>query len=311
MNVFVSGSLAYDRIMDFPGRFSDHILPNKIHNLNVSFLVETFRQSFGGTAGNIAYNLALLGEQPIVLGSYGKDFTEYAAWCKRHSINIIHCQKVKDEITASAYIITDQRDNQITGFYPGAMKYSCGPLSKKVLAKTALGVIAPGNLVDMKKMPVEFKKYGISYLYDPGQQITSLTKSDILKGLHGSLGLISNDYELALIQKKTGLTLRQLCKLTYLVITTLGAKGSRIHCDKKIYKIPPAKPANTSDPTGAGDAYRAGFIKGLLEGYDLAKVGRLASVVSLYTVEKYGTQTHKFSWPDIKQRYKRNYRQSL
>lgn len=311
MRILVSGSLAYDRIMDFDGRFKDHILPDKIHVLNVSFYVEKFRQSFGGTAGNIAYNLALLKERPVVLSSYGNDFSEYKRWCQKNRINITHAKLIKNVPTASAYIITDQSDNQITGFFAGAMLKSNGPVPKKLLGKNSLAIIPPGNLMDMKQYPAQYRKSKTSYIYDPGQQIPVLSKKDLMAGLTGAKAFISNDYELTLVLKKTGLTLKKLLDRVEMVVTTKGEKGSVIITGNKKYKIPPARPKNTSDPTGAGDAYRAGFIKGLIEDYPLPKVGRLASVVSLYTVELYGTQTHKFSWKELQRRYYQNYRERL
>ncbi len=309
--VFVSGSLAYDRIMDFDGRFSDHILPDKIHMLNVSFYVKTFRQGFGGTAGNIAYNLSLLNESPFVVAAYGSDFTEYKKWLQKKNVNISYSKYYKNIPTASAYIITDKGDNQITGFFPGAMQFSCASIPATVVKKASIAVVAPGNLIDMRKLPVAYKKAKLPYIYDPGQQITILTKKDLISGFTGARALISNDYELSLIQKKTGYTLDKIKKAADLVITTRGEKGSVIHNKKIRYVIPPAKPKNTSDPTGAGDAYRAGLIKGLLSGYSLPRTGRLAAVVSVYTVEKYGTQTHRFTWSNIQRRYYTNFKGRL
>ena len=191
------------------------------------------------------------------------------------------------------------------------MKNANGPLPQKLLEKKSLAIVSPGNLADMKKYPLAYKKFKISYIYDPGQQITSLSKQDLLNSLSGAKALISNDYELALLLKKTGLTMKKLLKLVKMVVTTKGEKGSVITTVNKKHNIPPAKPKNESDPTGAGDAYRAGFIKGLVAGYPLPKVGRLAAVVSVYTVEKYGTQTHRFTWKDIRRRYYQNFRERL
>jgi len=311
MKILVSGSLAYDRIMDFNGHFKDHILPDKIHVLNVSFYVEKFRQSFGGTSVNIAYNLALLGEKPFILSAYGDDFHEYREWCKKHRLNIQYARKIKGVPTASVYIITDQSDNQIAGFFAGAMKCANGPIPRKLLGKKSFGMVAPGNMIDMKNYPKVYKKTKTPYMFDPGQQIVSMTKKDLLAGILGATVFISNDYELDLILKKTSLTKKKLINSVDIVITTKGEKGSVINTKNKKYKIPIAKPKNTSDPTGAGDAYRAGFIKGLMMGYSLPKTGRLAAVVSVYTVEKYGTQTHRFTWKDIQKRFYQNFKQKL
>ena len=309
--VFVSGSLAYDRIMNFDGRFSDHILPDKIHMLNVSFYVKTFRQGYGGTAGNISYNLSLLNESPFVIAAYGNDFAEYKKWLQKRHINVKHSKYCKNVPTASAYIITDKGDNQITGFFPGAMQYPCISMPQSTIKKASIAIVSPGNVTNMKRLPLAYKKAKLSYIFDPGQQITILTKKDLISGFTGARALISNDYELSLIQKKTGYTLDKIKSVADLVITTRGEKGSVIHNKKNRYVIPPAKPKNASDPTGAGDAYRAGFIKGLLSGYSLPKIGRLAAVVSVYTVEKYGTQTHRFTWSDIQRRYYTNFKSRL
>lgn len=311
MKILVSGSLAYDRIMNFDGRFKDHILPDKIHMLNVSFYVKTFRQSYGGTSGNIAYNLALLGEKPYTLGTYGYDFGDYKKWCRRNGINTVNSKQIKLEPTASVYIITDKSDNQIAGFFAGAMQSNNGNIPLRLLKQADMAIVAPGNPEDMKKYPVTFKKAKVSYFFDPGQQIPTLSKKDLISGITGAKAFISNDYELALVQKKTGMKLQNMLKKVEMIITTKGEKGSEVATKNKTYKIPPAKPVNTSDPTGAGDAYRAGFIKGLLAGYDIPKAGRLAAVVSVYTVEKYGTQTHSFTWQDIKKRYFRNFKEKI
>lgn len=311
MNILVSGSLAYDRIMDFDGYFRDHILAGRTHMLNVSFYVHTFRQSCGGTAGNIAYTLALLGERPLVLAAFGHDFKEYGRWARGHGVSFTYAKKVATAPTASAYIMTDKGDNQIAGFFAGAMQYANGSIPKKLLSKNSLAIISPGNLEDMKRYPGVYKKTKTPYLYDPGQQIPMLSRRDLLRGLRGSRALVSNDYELALILKKTGLTMPQLLAATETVVTTKGEKGAVVTTRNQRYVIPPAKPKNTSDPTGAGDAFRAGFIKGLVMGLPLPKAGRLGNVVSVYTVEKYGTQTHRFTWRDVERRYYQNYRERL
>lgn len=311
MKVLISGSLAYDRIMDFNGHFKDHILPDKIHVLNVSFYVEKFRQSFGGTSVNIAYNLALLGEKPFILSTYGDDFGDYRKWCKKNHLNVQYAKKIKGIPTSSSYIITDQSDNQIAGFFAGAMKYSNGPIPNKILGQKSFGIVAPGNMADMEKYPRTYKKSKTPYMFDPGQQTVAMPKRGLLAGILGAKVFISNDYELDLVLKKTGLSKSKLIKNVDIVVTTLGEKGSVIIEKNRKYKIPSAKPKNTSDPTGAGDAYRAGFIKGLIAGYPLPKTGRLAALVSVYTIEKYGTQTHKFTWVDIKKRYKLNFKESL
>lgn len=308
--ILVTGSVAYDRIMDFPGYFKDSILPEKIHILNVSFLVKDFKESFGGTAGNIAYNLALLGQRPTILANVGaKDFLLYRKWLTRNKIDIGKIKILKNQQTASAYIITDQADNQIAGFFPAAMSIPYLLPVNKLQAK--LAIVSPQNPADMVKLPKIFKRKKISYIFDPGQQSSSLSGRQLREAIVGSVALIGNDYEISLITKKTGWSSTQLLKQTRILVTTLGHKGSVIKTKDKIYKIPAAKPKNSSDPTGAGDAYRAGFIYGLLQDWPLGKIGRLAGLLAVYTVEKYGTQTHRFSWSDLRKRYRQNFGDKL
>jgi len=309
--ILVTGTIAYDRIMDFPGYFKDQILPEKIHILNVSFLVKELKESFGGTAGNVAYNLNLLGVQPSIVGNMGgKDFLLYRNWFKKNRIDLSQIKILPNQHTSSAYIITDQADNQIAGFYPGALSV---PITKKPFSTKGvkMAIICAQNLVDMVKLPEIFKRKKIPYIFDPSQQVTSLTGPKLKAAISGSRVLIGNDYEISLISKKTGWSIQQLLKKTEILVTTLGVKGSIIRQGSKVYKIKPAKPKNTSDPTGAGDAYRAGLIYGLLRNWPLPKVGRLAGLVSVYTVEKYGTQTHKFTWKELERRYWQNFKEKL
>jgi len=309
--ILISGSLAYDRIMNFPGYFKDNILPEKIHILNVSFFVKDLKESFGGTAGNIAYNLALLGEKPVILANVGKkDFTDYKKWLIKNKVDASQIKIIPNQQTASCYIITDQSDNQIAGFFPGAMSASYAPASK-ILTVNTLAIVSPQNPIDMVKLPRIFKAKKVPYIFDPGQQTASLSGPQLKAAIVGSKVLIGNDYEISLISKKTGWSIKQLLKKTEILITTLGAKGSLIRQGRVTYKISPAKPKNTCDPTGAGDAYRAGLIKGLMAGWPLEKIGKFAGLVAVYTVEKYGTQTHKFSWPELLKRYQQNFKEEL
>ena len=276
MKIFVSGSLAYDRIMDFSGRFSEHILPDKIHSLNVSFLLDTFTENFGGTAGNIAYNLALLGEAPVVLAAAGNDFSPYRDWLEKNHVETGMINIIPEEKTSFCYIVTDRADNQITAFYPGAMKFPAKPLAKEAFAP-AMAIISPGYLAGMREYAGFYKKNNIPYVYDPGQQIPALDAGDLIAGISGAKAFISNDYELSLITQKTGLGENDILAKAEILVTTLGEKGSVIKTRDVVYNIPPAKADNASDPTGAGDAFRAGFIKGLAHGLPLEICGRLAA----------------------------------
>ncbi len=310
-SVIVSGSLAYDRIMNFPGRFREQILPRKVHVLNVSFAVERFSEHFGGTAGNMAYNLALLGLRPTVVAAVGNDFVPYRRWLARHGVSLTGVSVLPRERTAAAHIITDADDNQITGFHLGAMQRPGATLSATRLRRAALAVVAPGNVSDMLTLPRRYRQLHLPYWFDPGQQLTSLTGAQLRQAIGGAEGFFANDYELALTLKKTGWTLRQLLARGVMVVATLGSKGSVVRHGATVVRVPAARPKAVVDPTGAGDAYRAGFIFGLLQGWPIPVVARFAGLVAVYTVERYGTQTHRFTWPALRRRYRQNFGSAL
>jgi len=303
MQIFVSGSLAYDRIMDFPEKFSDYILPDKIHVLNVCFLVNGVTEQYGGTAGNIAYNLALLGERPLILACAGKDFQSYEAWLARHGLPLDGIRRIPDEFTAGAYITTDQADNQITGFNPGAMKHPCLHSVDGADPSAALGIVAPGNVEDMVTLCRQYRERGIPYIFDPGQQIPAIPTDSLVEMLTGSRIFISNDYELEMIMRTTGMSRSDLLKRTGTIMTTLGDKGSLVCTSEGETAIPVAKAAQVLDPTGAGDAFRAGMIKGLTMGADLEICARMGAVAASFSVECRGTQCHSFTPEQFRQRY--------
>jgi adenosine kinase len=293
MHIYVSGSIAYDRIMDFPGKLSDHILPDKIHILNVCFTVNGMVEKFGGTAGNIAYSLSLLDERPVILATIGKDYGTYFDWLKANNISEEGIKVIHEEFTAGAYIITDKADNQITGFNPGAMKYPSEYTFNNTGSYQAIGIISPGNLQDMIEYAKSYKEKGIPYICDPGQSLTQWDSETLRAWIDGSLILISNDYELEMIMKMTGLDKKGLLNLTGTIITTLGEKGSLINTSQSDLDIPPAKVYDVVDPTGAGDGYRAGLLKGIVTNKDMETAAKMGSVVAAYAVEKYGTQSHR------------------
>ncbi len=303
MRILVSGSLAYDRIMTFPGSFADHILPDKIHILNVCFLVNGLEEKFGGTAGNIAYCLKLLGETPTILSTAGKDFAAYEAWLRHCGLSLEGIRRINSEFTAGAYITTDRSDNQITGFNPGAMKHTADyPVDDCDPADT-LAIVAPGNLEDMQEYPRRYKAKGIPCIIDPGQNITAFSGEQLAEMLTGATYLISNDYELQLIQNATKLTLAQILDRAGTVITTLGENGSFVRQGNTETQVPPAPVTDVKDPTGAGDAFRAGFLKGLTMGKTAAEAAKLGSVSAAYAVEHHGTQEHRFTWQEFRTRY--------
>lgn len=310
MRIFVSGSLAYDRIMSFPGKFSDYILPEKIHILNVCFTVNGLIEKFGGTAGNIAYSLALLGEQPLILATAGRDFDVYQAWLRQHGLPLAGIRRIEEELTAGAYITTDQADNQITGFNPGAMNYPSGFQFDGENPHETIAIISPGNFEDMLTYSRTYKKRKISYIFDPGQQIPILPRDQLIEMVTGSELLIANDYELQMIKQATGLEKGELLNRTKAIITTLGEKGSLVCTGQQEIEIPVAKASQVVDPTGAGDAYRAGLIRGLATGRSLADAARIGATCASYAVECYGTQEHRFTEAEFRARYGDNFDQN-
>ncbi len=301
MNTVVTGSIAYDYLMTFPGRFSEHILPEQIHHLSVSFLVDDMRKQRGGCAANIAYNLALLGERPRLMGTVGQDFDAYQAWLQRHGVDTFLVRTEPDLFTASFFVSTDEDGNQIANFYTGAMArardLSLEPLDPEEID---LVVISPNDPQAMVKYAAECQSLSIPYLYDPSQQIVRLTGDELSMGLMSASLLVVNEYEFEMLRDKTGLTAQQIQSAPQKAcIVTRGAEGSRIWTKREVHHIPPAVPQCIDDPTGVGDAYRAGLIKGLALGLPWALSGRLASVAAVYALEQPGPQSHHYSMEEF------------
>jgi adenosine kinase len=309
MKTFLSGSLAYDRIMDFPDSFKNHVLPDKIHMLNVSFLINGLKENFGGTAGNIAFTLKLLGGDPLIVGTVGRDFKPYHEWLKKNKIGSDNIKIVKSELTAGAYIITDKANNQITAFHPGAMSHSVGKLPK--LGKDSLVTISPGNVSDMVKIVKECKKKDIPYIFDPGQQIPAISTNNLRYLLNGSYIFIVNDYEYALVSKRLKANKSKIMKMADNIIVTKGEKGSETTTKEGRFSIKAVKSRKMVDPTGAGDAFRSGLIHGIINKHSLKKAVQLATLVATYPIEHYGTQEHKFTKKEISARFKRNFKANI
>ncbi|MDR4508772.1 MAG: carbohydrate kinase family protein [Candidatus Brocadiaceae bacterium] len=308
MNILVSGSLAYDRIMDFPGKFSDHILPEKIHLLNVCFMINELNENFGGTAGNIAYALSLLGESPTILATAGRDFEPYRNWLAQHEISTDHIKVINEELTAGAYITTDLADNQITAFNPGAMKFGSHFEFNSVVKEDTLAIVAPGNLDDMSNFSNMYKQRGIDYIFDPGQSLPAWSDMQLREMIDGSKIFICNDYELQLTQEKTSMTDDDILERTGMLIVTKGEYGSVIkrkeNNELKIFDIPIARASKVCDPTGAGDAYRAGLIKGLLSSRkDIVHAAKIGALCATYAVEVYGPQNFQFTAEEFNKRF--------
>lgn len=293
-NVVLSGSLAFDYIMTFPGSFKDHILPDKVHVLSVSFLFDSLKRLRGGIAGNIAWNLALLGERPAVVGAGGADFAEYRAALEAVGVDTSGIVDVPEMLTGSSFMLGDLGGNQIAGFYPGAAEAS-GALPIDDRARRArLGVVSATTLDAMRRHAAEIAGCGCRLVFDPSQQVVAMPAEDIEAGLNLAWAVVGSDYEFAIMERKTGLTVAAIAERVPLTVVTLAAEGSLIHFEGERVAIPAAAPEQLVDATGGGDAYRAGLIKGLLLGLDLAICGRIGSVAAVYAIERYGTQEHRY-----------------
>ncbi|TAJ12891.1 carbohydrate kinase family protein [Patescibacteria group bacterium] len=310
MHTYVSGSLAYDRISKFEGKFSNEILPEKIHDLNVSFYVESLNESFGGTAGNIAYTLGLLGENVSIFATAGNDFLNYQKWLSEHGVGTDLIVIDDSRRTAFASIVTDQKENQITTFYAGAMLSPYPLATLKIEPETSFVIIAPGNPTDMATLPKYCKELNVPYMFDPGQQLAHLSGDVIAEGIEGSEVCISNEYERELILKKTGWDLKTLVTKTKMLVTTLGENGSEIHTQTGVITAPGIK-VTIKDPTGAGDAYRAGFVYALNKGWGHEIIAKFANLVACYTIEQSGTQTHSFTLEALRERFLTTFNQAL
>jgi len=308
--ILISGSLAYDRIMSFPGKFSDHILPEKIHVLNVCFTVDGLTEKFGGTAGNIAYSLALLDERPTILAAAGSDFDHYEAWLKANGLPLGGIRRIAEELTAGAYITTDQTDNQITGFNPGAMKYPSLYDMADVDPEHSTAIVSPGNLEDMLTYSRYYKKHQIPYIFDPGQQIPTMTADQLREMIDGARILISNDYELEMIVKATDMERAQILECAGAVITTLGQDGSVLYSSDGEEEIPAVRARKVMDPTGAGDAFRSGLLKGLVSGKDLYTAATMGATCASFAVEILGTQEHRFTPEQFRDRHEKTFGQN-
>ena len=302
MNTLICGSMAYDTIMVFKDQFKKHILPEQIHILNVAFLVPEMRREYGGCAGNIAYNLHLLGGKPLIMATIGDDFAPYAKRLEKLSISQKHIRHVPDSFTGQAFITTDLDDNQITAFHPGAMGYS---EQNKVseAAGVTLGIVSPDGRTGMIEHAEQFVDAEIPFVFDPGQGMPMFGKDDLLRFIDQATYVTVNDYEAKLLQDKTGKTLSEIAQSVKALIVTLGADGSMIYADGKEIAIPTPKPAAVVDPTGCGDAYRAGLLHGIQQGWNWETTGRLASLMGSIKIASRGGQNHVLTVNEIKAQF--------
>jgi adenosine kinase len=298
--------MAYDTIMVFQDRFKHHILPDQVHILNVSFLVPELRREYGGCAGNIAYNLKLLGHEPLPMATVGKDFGPYAQWLAYCGIRRDYIRTVEDSYTAQAYITTDMDDNQITAFHPGAMSFS-HLNDVPADAGIRLGIVAPDGKDGMVQHARQFADAHIPFIFDPGQGMPMFDGEELLEFVELANWVTLNDYEARLMEDRTGLNTAQLAERVDAMIVTRGAAGSVIYAAGARHEIPAARPAAVLDPTGCGDAYRAGILYGLLEDLDWVTTGRIASLMGAVKVETAGTQNHSFSLEAFRERFRENF----
>jgi len=306
MRTLICGSIAYDTIMVFRDRFQNHILPDQLHILNVAFLVPDMRREFGGCAGNIAYTLKLLGGDPLIMATVGDDCEPYSYRLQKLELSQEHVRRVPDTFTAQAFITTDLDDNQITAFHPGAMDRSHDNHVHEANG-VKLGIIAPDGREGMLQHAAEFHAAGIPFVFDPGQGLPMFTPDELNEFVSMASFVAVNDYEGQLLQERTGKKLEELAQRVRALIVTLGARGSLILTDGQRLEIPGVKANAVVDPTGCGDAYRAGLLYGIVNGFDWPTTGRLASLLGAIKIAKRGGQNHHFSRDEFGQRYKEQF----
>lgn len=302
MTALISGSLAYDTVMVFNGRFKESILPDRIHMLSVSFLVPQLRRNFGGCAGNIAFNCHLLGLPAAVIAAVGDDFDPYETWMRRHGLSLEYVRRVPDTYTAQAYITTDLDDNQITAFHPGAMNHS-GELRVPLDAGISIGIVGPDSRDAMIGRSQQFADADIPFIFDPGQGLPLFGGQDLENFIDQATWVVVNDYEGQLVQERTGLAPEQIASRCEAYVVTRGAQGSTVYAKGRHIDIPATKPERVVDPTGCGDAYRAGLLYGLTKGLDWETTGRIASLAGTIKVAHAGTQTHSYTHDEFFARF--------
>jgi len=302
MRILICGSIAYDTIMVFGDYFKNHILPDQIHILNVAFLVPDLRREFGGCAGNIAYTLKMLGGDPLIMATVGEDYQPYAYRLDKLRLSQAHVRQVAGTFTAQAFITTDLDDNQITAFHPGAMNSS--HLNHVADARdVGLGIVAPDGREGMLQHAREFHQAGVPFIFDPGQGLPMFSGEELLNFIRQAEYVATNDYEAKLLQERTGRTVEELAKLVKAFVVTQGAQGSLVYSSGRTETIPSVKPARVVDPTGCGDAYRAGLLYGIANDLDWPTTGRLASLLGSIKIAERGAQNHQFSRDEIGARF--------
>ncbi len=307
MNILITGSVAFDYLMTFPGLFKEQILPERLGKISLSFLVDSMSRQRGGIAPNIAYTMALLGQRPRVMATVGEDFEEYRRWLEEKGIDTGLMKVIPEVFTASFFATTDQSNAQIASFYPGAMGYASQQFLKDVQPRPDLVVVSPNDPVAMKNFPAEARQLGIPYLYDPSQQVLRLEGAELARDMEGAYFLFVNDYEFGLISKKTGLDLEHMLKHISVLVITRGADGSSVYAEGRERQIPIVPPDCILDPTGVGDAYRGGFLTGYAHGWDWELCGQMGALSAAYCLEKKGTQNHSFTRQEFIARFRKHF----
>jgi adenosine kinase len=308
MSIICTGSIAYDYLMSFPGYFKDHILPDRLECISLSFLVDSMVKQRGGTAPNIAYTLALLGEQPMLMGTVGEDFEDYRAWLNQNRVDTSLVKVIPGKFTASFFANTDLSNAQIASFYTGAMANSAELSLRGLEGKADLVTISPNDPTAMETYVEECIELGIPYLYDPSQQIVRMKGETLRRGVEGADSVFVNEYELDLLLKHTGLSVQNILdKVTYLVVTC-GKKGASIYAEGMRFEIPALKPKSIADPTGVGDAFRGGFVSGKRLGLGWETCGRMGVLAATYCLEHSGTQNHHYTHAEFQERYRKSFK---
>jgi len=306
MNIIVTGSIAFDYLMSFPGKFTEHFLPEHMSRVSLSFLVDTMDKRRGGCAPNIAYTLALLGERPRLMGTAGQDFDEYRRWLEAAGVDTSLVRVIDGKFTASFFCSTDADSNQIASFYTGAMA-NAGELSFRTIEGGGTAIISPNDPEAMLQYAEECRAIGLQYIWDPGQQCARMSGDQLRDGLIGAAIVICNDYEFELIRQKTGLDERHILAHTRALVVTRGENGCSIYEASGRTDVPAVPPARIVDPTGVGDAFRGGLLKGLARGASLETCARLGSVAATYALEHLGGQSHAYTWPEFRGRYEAHF----
>ena len=306
-NVVLSGSLAYDYIMSFPGSYKDHILLDKVHVLSVSFLFESLRRLRGGIAGNIAYNLALLGERPAIVGAGGADFGPYRAAFDQLGIDLSRVADSDEMLTGSSFMLNDRAGNQIAGFYPGASVLAADLEISEVARGARYGVVGATTLEAMRRHAAEIAESGCRLVYDPSQQVVAASPEDLRAGIAAAWATTGSDYEYAMLERKTGLSIDEIAGAVPFVVVTYGAEGSTIFTEGRSVSIPAVPATPLKDPTGGGDAYRGGLLKGLLLGFEPEIAGRMGALAATYAIECYGTQEHSYDSAGFVARFEQSF----